>query len=301
MPSLSKRPLLHIVALMVFLWAGQPLVAFAQEVRAAVLFHDVQVLASDAMQGRKTGTEGNRQARAYIIRRLKEIGLEGFRPDYSHPFTYRQVQGTNVVAYVKGQSEKYIVVSAHYDHLGIQDGQIFNGADDNASGVAAALQLAGLLKQGAPPRYSWLFVFFDAEEAGLLGARAFVEQPPVPLKNIVLNINFDMLSRSKRHELYVCGTAHYPKLRNLVERCVPPPGLRIVFGHDVAKLGMQDWTNASDHYAFHRKGIPFLYFGVEDHPDYHRPTDDYEHIDREFYLKTVEYLAQLVKFIDKHL
>lgn len=293
--------LLCTLCLWLLFFLVKPTAALAQEVQAAVLFDDLKVLAADTMQGRKTGTEGNRRARAYLIRRLKEIGLNGFRPDYSHPFTQGQVQGSNVMAYVKGQSERYIVVSAHYDHLGVKDGQIYNGADDNASGVAAALQLATLIKQQQSPRYSWLFVFLDAEEAGLLGAWAFVSQPPVPLKNIVLNLNFDMLSRSQKKELYVCGTAHYPKLRPLVKRCVPPVGLRVIFGHDTAHVGMQDWTSASDHYAFHKKGIPFLYFGVEDHPDYHRPTDDYENIDKDFYLKVVQYLAQLALLIDRKL
>lgn len=300
MPSPCKLYFFAVAWLLLFC-LGQPPGAVAQEVHPAMLFHDIQVLAHDSMQGRKTGTEGNRQARAYIVRRLKEIGLQGFTPNYSHVFNYPQGEGVNLVAYIRGQSEKYIVVSAHYDHLGVQEGQVFNGADDNASGVAAALQLAIVLNQQSSLRYSWLFVFFDAEEAGLLGAWAFVNKPPVPLKNIVLNLNFDMLSRSSRHELYVCGTAHYPKLRPLVERCVPLPGLRIAFGHDTPKLGTQDWTNASDHYAFHQKGIPFLYFGVEDHPDYHRPTDDYDKIDRDFYLKVVKYLAQLALLIDKQL
>ncbi len=173
---------------------------------------------------------------------------------------------------------RYIVVSAHYDHLGVRNGEIYNGADDDASGCVALVALARALR-GQPLRHSLIFAAFDAEEVGLRGSRAFVADPPVPLDSIALDLNLDMVARTAG-VLWAGGAHQTPALRPVLERVAAEAPLELRLGHDApdAPEG-DDWTHSSDHGPFHDVGIPFVYLGVEDHPDYHRPTDDFRNID----------------------
>ncbi|MCB0720139.1 MAG: M28 family peptidase [Bacteroidetes bacterium] len=272
---------------------------------------DAFELSSDAYQGRRIGTEGNAAARAFIVRSLRKSGLDSLDGSFLQDFSVEgdrsaTGKGVNVVGIVPGSSlpDRYIVISAHYDHLGVRDGQIFNGADDNASGTAAVLALAKYFSMVNRPHHSILFALFDGEEAGLLGAKAFVSSPPVPLDHIVVDINLDMVSRSEAGELYVSGTRHYPFLREPVARAAEAANergsgaVKILFGHDEPGTGHDDWTMASDHGPFHRAGIPFIYFGVEDHPGYHQPSDDFADITPRFYINAVEVILQSVLELD---
>ncbi len=168
------------------------------------------------MQGRDTGTAGSERARAYIVARLDALGVAAPGMGRLQPFEARgrtregvkTFNGTNIIGVIPGTrvGDRYIVVTAHYDHVGVNDGQVFNGADDNASGVATLLALAAELKRN-PPQHSVLFVALDGEERGLLGATHFVEAPPVPLELISLNLNFDMTARAETDgKLWVTGT-----------------------------------------------------------------------------------------------
>jgi len=189
--------------------------------------------------------------------------------------------GTNILGVIPGTrvTDKYIVVTAHYDHVGLNGGQIFNGADDNASGVATMLELAARLK-AAPPEHSVLIVAFDGEERGLLGAKHFVEAPPVPLSSIVLNVNYDMTARAESDgKLWVTGTYQHPNLRPILAPIPANGAITLAFGKDTPEdKGADNWVEASDHGAFHKAGLPFLYFGVNYHDDYHRPSDDFDKI-----------------------
>lgn len=189
--------------------------------------------------------------------------------------------GVNIIGVIPGTrvSDKYIVVTAHYDHVGVNDGQVFNGADDNASGVATMLELAKRLKAN-PPEHSVLIVALDGEERSLLGAKHFVEAPPVPLSSISMNLNFDMTARADTDgKLWVTGTYQHPYFRPLLERIAARGTVSLAFGKDTPEdKGADNWVEASDHAAFHRAGLPFLYFGVNYHPDYHRPSDDFEKV-----------------------
>jgi Zn-dependent M28 family amino/carboxypeptidase len=276
-------------------------------VDADALFAHVEALAADSMEGRRTGTPGHQRARNYILNAFEETGLERFGDSWVRAFTFTsdraQYRGENLVGLVRGTSEpdRYIVFTAHYDHLGIQNDQIFNGADDNASGVGALLALAGYFREH-PPRHSILFVAIDAEEFGLEGARAFVADPPVPLESIVVNVNADMISHSPRRELYAAGTFHYPVLGAYLDRVGPAEGVTLLRGHDQPHpVPEDDWTMLSDHGAFHEKGIPFLYFGVEDHAHYHKPTDVFENIHSDFYVGAVETILSFVLALDEDL
>lgn len=255
----------------------------------AQLLEDVRILASDEMAGRDTGSAGGEMARNYIVGRLEALGVaapamgrlqpwEATGRTRAGPKTYN---GVNVIGVIPGTrvSDKYIVVTAHYDHVGTNDGQIFNGADDNASGVATMLALAAELKRQAP-EHSVIIVALDGEERGLLGAKHFVEAPPVPLSSITMNLNFDMTARAETDgKLWVTGTYQNPTFRPILEGIPADGAVALAFGKDTPEdKGEDNWVEASDHGAFFRAQVPFLYLGVNYHPDYHRPSDDFERI-----------------------
>ena len=275
---------------------------------AAQLLADARTLSSDEMEGREAGRAGGARARAYVEKRFKEAGLKPFGASYLQPFKFSHRReaglrdGANVVGYVGGtaQPDRYLVVSAHYDHVGVRDGEIFNGADDNASGVAGLLAMAARFAR-RPPKHSIIFVAFDAEETGMNGSRTFVAEPPVDLKRIALNVNLDMIGRNDKGELYAAGANLYPHLRPLVGRAAARARVKLLQGHDDPKLGPNDWTFQSDHGAFHRAGVPFLYFGVEDHRDYHRPTDDFENLSPDFFVRAAETVLAAVELLDAEL
>lgn len=273
-------------------------------VDTALIMADLRTLAADSMEGRGTGSAGIERARRYLVGRFEDVGLRSFEGSYELPFALRRdgevVRAVNLVGYVQGEDAvgPVMVVTAHYDHLGNLDGEIFNGADDNASGVAALLALAQHLAEH-PPRHTVVFAALDAEEVGLKGAEALVSDPPIPLERIALNLNFDMVGRNERGELYAAGAFHYPFLRPHLEAIAESAPLRLRLGHDSPTLPPgDDWTFLSDQGPFHREGIPFVYFGVEDHPDYHRPTDDAERIDPTFFADAVATLIAAADHFD---
>ncbi len=276
-------------------------------INAEKLLRDAEVLAADDMQGREIGTPGGAKAREYVVKRFKEVGLESFADSYLQPFEFsfknnKKANGVNVIGYVKGKKDKdkYIVVTAHYDHVGIQKGEIYNGADDDASGTSALFALAEYFNKNRPA-HSIIFVAFDGEESGLRGSRKFVAEPPVKKESIVLNVNMDMVAHNDKNELYASGPFHYPALKPQLETIAKSAKVKLLIGHDRPEQRSDDWTNQSDHFAFHQAKIPFIYFGVEDHKDYHKPTDDFVNINQEFYVRAVETILETVKIFDKNL
>jgi Zn-dependent M28 family amino/carboxypeptidase len=273
------------------------------------LLEDVRVLSADSLQGRRAGTPGGAKAREYVERALARAGVEAFAGGYPRPFTFsedgsaRPTQGANVVGFIRGAElpDRYIVVSAHYDHLGVHDGQVYNGADDNASGTATLIALAKYFA-AHHPRHSILLAAFDAEEEGLRGAKAFVASPPVPLASMALDVNMDMVSHSEAGELYAAGAHHYAWLKPYLDRLARRAPVKLLLGHDRPGLPPgDDWTNSSDHGAFHAAGVPFVYFGVEDHKDYHKPTDDFGTITPDFFAKAAATVAAFVIDVDRGL
>jgi Zn-dependent M28 family amino/carboxypeptidase len=287
--------------LLVVLFLSQTLVAGAQKINQQTLLNDVRVLSSDTYQGRKTGTAGGQLAAEYIIQRFRDIGLTPYKNAYKESFAINgrkneDTQGNNIIGYIPGKKKDCIVISAHYDHLGVIGGQIYNGADDNASGVSALMAFAAYFAK-YKPNYTLIFAAFDAEEAGLLGSKAFVSEAPEPLSNIKLNVNMDMISHNDKRELYAAGTHLFPGLQKFLIN--PGQKIKLIAGHDNPKSRRSDWTQQSDEGAFYDKGIPFIYFGVEDHADYHKPTDDYENINKEFYINAVDVILEIIKRVDK--
>ena len=271
---------------------------------------DVRYLASDELGGRETGSPGNAMARQYIEQRFDSLGLRMFGNSYQQPFsqaittgesTADTVTAINVIGYVEGQlyPNKYVVVTAHYDHLGRDGETIYNGADDNASGTGGMMAAAAYFSENAPD-HSIVFIGFDAEEKGLAGARYFVNNPSVPLDQVLININMDMISTNFENELYAVGTYHYPYLKPLIEDYTADAPVNVLFGYDSDEWD-QNWTLASDHGPFHQAGVPFIYFGVEDHPHYHAPSDVYENINPDFYLGAVETIIGVIEGLDSDL
>ncbi|MGY6558952.1 MAG: M20/M25/M40 family metallo-hydrolase [Nitritalea sp.] len=270
------------------------------------LLRDLEYLASDALKGRKTGSEGSKLAQAHIIEVFEQAGLRSQFPGYKQPFQFeaRREQkvyedATNLIGFLPGsRSEKLVVIMAHYDHLGEKDGVIFNGADDNASGVAALLGLVRYFSVNRPEN-SILFAVVDAEELGHHGSRALVADFPFPMKQVEVVINMDMLSRfDMARELWAVGTAHYPKLKQVLDTVqAGAEDVKLMYGHDTPGPG--DWTMASDHAAFHREGVPFIYFGVDDHPDYHKPSDTFDRVDQEGFVQAFRLVLNSVKGLDQ--
>jgi hypothetical protein len=276
----------------------------SQSKQTSQLLKDVEILSSDAYEGRKTGTKGAEMTRNYLINRMKAIGLAPCPSlnNYEQAFSLNRnpankaLNAINLLGYIKGKTDDVIVISAHYDHLGITETEVYNGADDNASGVAGLLYLAKYFSENRPNN-SLIFAFFDGEEMGLQGAKHFVSNPPVPLQNIKLNVNMDMISRSTKNEIYAVGTFKYPELKQFFINT--NPNIKVLFGHDDPKLGSDDWTNQSDQGAFNAKNIPFLYFGVEDHKDYHKVSDEFKNINQSFFIDAVKAIQEIIVNIDQ--
>jgi len=276
---------------------------------SASLIGDLSRLADDSMRGRRPGTPENAKARAFIAARFDALKLATVGGARVQPFSFTRrdtarIEGANVVGVVRGSAfpDSFIVVSAHYDHVGVGqpvDGDsIYNGADDNASGTAALLALAEQFAR-QPARHSIIFAAFDAEEMGLQGAKAFVASMPVPRSAVVLNVNMDMVSLNEKGELYAAGSSRYPQLRPTLERVVARAPVKLILGHDTAiPTAHDDWTDQSDQGAFNAVGIPFVYFGVEDHPYYHKPGDELQHVTQSFYVRAVATVLDAIRELD---
>jgi Zn-dependent M28 family amino/carboxypeptidase len=293
--------------LLLFVLGCVPMHAQLDSIR---LLTDVEVLSSDAYGGRRMGTEGHKMAQAYIVNRFKKLGIQSYADNYRHRFKYadrllgKDSPGVNIVGYLKGKTspEKYIVVGAHYDHLGTRGEKIFNGADDNASGVATLLAVAEYFSENQP-EHSMIFCSWDAEEAGLFGSYAFVHSPPVDRKSIEFYWNIDMMARNANEELYVMGTHYWPHFKAALQPIYDASGMKVLFGHDDPKKNeeQEDWTESSDQGAFHKKGIPWLYYSVEDHEDYHKETDEFSRIMPSFYFKAALLVANSLIYVDGNL
>ena len=288
--------------------------SFAQSIDSKKLLKHIEYLSSDELAGRKPLSEGNLKAQKYILDELtSNENVQALYPDYIQRFSFfskRELKNyedaANLVAFIPGtSSRKVIVVTAHYDHVGTgkpdaKGDSIFNGTDDNASGTAALLVLAEYFSKNRP-QHCMMFVALDAEEMGLQGAKALVNDFPYPLDQILLNVNMDMLSRSDKNELYASGTYHNPQFKPILEKASNGSDPTLRFGHDVPGTGREDWTQSSDHGAFFDKKVPHLYFGVEDHIDYHKPSDEYKNIQPEFYIKAVNLVLNCILNLDREL
>lgn len=309
------KRLLFLVPLLFLLIFVQALKA--QEIKEEMMLHSLKVLASDSLEGRGFGSEGNRKARMFMVEQFKKLGIdpaftEGYIQEFEHAVPNRPLHeahtkpnkevpdttltGANVVARIQGKTDQVIVITGHIDHLGIIKGEIYNGADDDASGTAALLGIADYFQRNQP-NHTLILAAVDAEEIGSPGCKYLLKHFPTPKEKIVLNVNMDMIAHSDE-VLYASGMYHYPQLKKYVEAVSTP--LTIKFGHDDPNdKKLDDWTHSSDHRVFHLAGIPFMYFGVEDHEDYHQASDEYSSINPKFYVNAVKVVIQAIEAFDK--
>ncbi len=211
----------------------------------------------------------------------------------------------NVIAYLKGSNpetaDKHIVIGAHYDHLGMggmgsssrkpDTTAVHNGADDNASGVAALVEIAEALSLGTePPSNSYLFIAFGAEEMGLLGSKHYVNNPLLPLEEIRVMINLDMVGRLRNQQLQVGGVGTARESEEIVTGLIQHDSLVLIT--------MMEGFGASDHSSFYGKDIPVLFLTTGAHSDYHTPEDDVEHINLGGMVTIAEYTRRIAQNID---
>lgn len=256
----------------------------------------VAFLADDKLQGRLAGSEGEKKASAYIEKQFKSFKLQpGKNGQYLQPFNYnyfpnphdssaetkQTINGNNVIGYLDNKATKTIIIGAHYDHLGLNQhnnstkpnskGEIHNGADDNASGVAGVLELARMFALNkTKEKANIVFVCFSGEEDGLQGSKFFSETVKANYPNVVAMINMDMIGRlDSMKTLLVGGVGTSPGLGKLVET-FKPGGFNITL--DSSGVG------PTDHTSFYLKDIPVLNFFTGTHTDYHKPSDDADKI-----------------------
>ena len=308
---ISQLKLVMALPLMLSI-AAQAQVDSAADPLFAQAWRDLQVLSSDAMQGRAPGSVGSQYARDYLAYRYQQLGLVPITSSFALPFgrpgrSDDKVLGVNLAGIRRGcqYPEQYLVITAHYDHLAMQGRRIFNGADDNASGVAGLLYLAGLSRQQCPA-YSQVFLATDAEEQGLHGAEAFLTNAVLANQQILLNINLDMISRGERSQkLYLLSSRSIGGLRDWLASKPKRQRVRLQGVTEHQRLGAGrlaervNWANASDHAPFRRAGIPYMYFGVGLHGQYHTEQDDWQRVSAEFYQSALWLIADGWRFVDK--
>ncbi|WP_206367771.1 M20/M25/M40 family metallo-hydrolase [Sphingobacterium chungjuense] len=289
-----------------FVLLGTPAV-LAQSSKAILKQH-IYYLASDEMKGRETGSAQVEQAAQYIEAAFKNYGLQpkgtdGYRQDFTAKITRVPVTDSlraaaNIIGFLDNGAARTIVIGAHYDHLGhgtiggsrdtLHIGEIHNGADDNASGVAGLLELARHYSQNeVKESFNLLFIAFGAEELGLLGSKHFTQNPTVPLNQIHWMLNMDMIGRYQpENGLAIIGHGTSPAFVEIFDGVTS----------DIKFYTSKDGNGGSDQTSFYKKDIPVLFFHTGGHPDYHMASDDADKID----YKALQSIVDLeIKIIDK--
>ena len=278
------------------------------------LLEHLSYLSSNDLGGRKIASEGNIKAQEYIIDQLKHFSISPLNKEYQHKFIIKKflnnIMGSNVIAMIPGtiHEQSYILLSAHLDHIGVKRNKIYNGADDNASGTSALLSIAQQLIK-SPLKHSVIFLFTDGEEVNLTGAKAFVKDHPKFVSDIKLNINLDMLAGSDKTTKLryiwrgINGLMNESDVKRL-QILQNSLGISLKKGFKARTFGgnrNRKWIMSSDHGVFHRAGIPFIYFGVGTHINYHQDTDTFDNANHDFFhLATNSIFLQLI-FIDQNI
>ena len=278
---------------------------FAKTITEKELSEHLYIYASDEFEGRDTGAPGQKKAVEYIRNYYKSIGVEpgDLEGDYFQEMTLtmrgrrgqkpKTVETENVIAIIKGSEkpDEYVVITAHLDHVGVTDGEIYNGADDDGSGTVALLEIAEAFKKAADkgkgPKRSIVFLHVTGEEKGLLGSKYYSENPIYPLEDTVVNLNLDMIGRidptrkkKNRDYIYIIGSDHDSKdLHNVSEQTNDETiNLDLDYRYN-DKDDPNRFYYRSDHYNFAKNGIPIIFYFSGTHEDYHMPTDDPDKIE----------------------
>ena len=276
---------------------------------------DVTYLASDELEGRQTGTEGEKKAADYIAKRFEELGLtkKGTK-GFLQPFTFKPktnphdevkfdvngdgtITGNNIIGFIDNKAENTVIIGAHYDHLGFGgEGSLYrdsikavhNGADDNASGIAVMLNLAAKLKT-KNTNNNYLFMAFSGEEMGLLGSNYFVKNPSIDTKKVSYMINMDMVGRMKKDSsLAVYGTGTSPIFKQVLKS----------HNNNFKLIQQESGVGPSDHTSFYLADIPVLHFFTGQHEDYHKPSDDSEKLNYAGMNLISDYIFNIISDLD---
>ena len=283
-----------------------------ESISAQDLKKHLYIVASDEIEGRATGSEGQKKAGKYLISEYEKIGVShpasmsnfyqkipsayfGNRRGVTHP------ESENILAYIEGTEKlnELIVISAHYDHVGKnKDGVIYNGADDDGSGTVALLEIAEAFskakKDGKGPKRSILFLHVTAEEIGLQGSRYYTENPVFPLANTVVNLNIDMIGRSDpenegKDYVYVIGSEMLSSELKTINEAAnnKTVKLELNYKYDDPADKMRLYYR-SDHYNFAKNNVPVAFYFDGIHADYHKPTDTPDKIDYDLLQKRTQ-------------
>ncbi|MBS1487498.1 MAG: M20/M25/M40 family metallo-hydrolase [Bacteroidetes bacterium] len=284
--------------------------AFGQ-IEVLKLRHHIKTLAADSLNGRGTGSEGEKMASAYIIKEFKKIKLQpkGDAQGYLQAFPFKggmhgtgtEGVGHNIVGFIDNGAAQTVIIGAHYDHLGLGEnggsldanphGKIHNGADDNASGTAGIIELARYFqKNKKKEKYNFLFISFSGEELGLFGSKYFTDHPTIDLSQVNYMINLDMVGRldAATHGLAISGTGTSKEWETELKKLAGDIKIKT----DSAGIG------PSDHTSFYLKNIPVLHFFTGAHSDYHKPSDDWQKINYEGEKQVLELIIKLVEDLD---
>ncbi len=293
-----------------------PVFAFSQN--KDLFLHNIKVdvvyLASDYLEGRETGTEGEAMAASYISRRFFDLGMEPkgdegswyqefpwqrkLNPHLNTPENIKKGTGRNVVAYLDKGAENTVVIGAHYDHLGHGDvpgslhageAMIHNGADDNASGIAAMLMMAEVLKE-KPSNNNFLFIAFSGEELGLFGSKYYAENPTIDLSKVNYMINMDMVGKlNEEKSLAINGVG---------TSSAWPVTLQYIKVDDISVVTTESGIGPSDHTSFYLQDLPVLHFFTGAHEHYHKPSDDVEIVNFDGIFSVSKYILAVINSLD---
>jgi hypothetical protein len=310
-----------------FFLLAQENIKFSKTIIVEDLKRHLNILASDSLEGRETGENGQKMAADYIMNHFKDIGIPPFKKNsYYQKFRVksnrhlckcedcdsdfikrlfgknRYIKGENVLGYIEGSElkEELIILTAHYDHLGKHDSLLFNGADDDGSGTVAIMEIAEAFmlakKEGKGPKRSILIMPVSGEEKGLLGSKYYTENPIYPLENTVANLNIDMIGRlDDLHDtpdyVYLIGSDMLSQELHDISEEINKKYIGLNLDYT---FNTEDDPNRyyyrSDHYNFAKNNIPVIFYFNGIHEDYHKTTDTVEKID----FKKIETITRLV-------
>ncbi len=272
---------------------------FAETIDQEDLRKLLYVYASDYFQGRDTGSEGQKRAVNFLkeFYQARNISAASGTEDYFQKVELtirgKEIKSENVVAIVEGSTipDEYIVISSHLDHVGMKDGEIYNGADDDGSGTVALLEIAEAFQKaadaGLQPKRSLVFLHVTGEEKGLLGSKYYTDNPLYPIANTVANLNIDMVGRidpkrdsENRNYIYLIGSDRLSTELHEISEAVNKATTKIELDYTYnAENDPNRFYFRSDHYNFAKNNIPVIFYFNGTHDDYHRPSDTVEKIE----------------------
>ncbi|MBT3282197.1 MAG: DUF4910 domain-containing protein [Cryomorphaceae bacterium] len=288
----------------------------SQESNKESIKKDIEYLASEELEGRFPGTNGEDLAANYIAAKFEKFGLTKLTGSYFQDFNFTlpsspheevkfneetnsKIDAKNIIAFIDNNKKNTVIIGAHYDHIGYGGqysldrgvNEIHNGADDNASGTAMLISLAKQLKNRNDLKNNYLFIAFSAEELGLIGSRYFVNSEIFDSESINFMINLDMVGRlNEERELSIYGVGTSSIFKQVVNSLNNNFKLKII----------NDGTGPSDHTSFYNKDIPVLFFNTGSHENYHRPSDDVDLINYEGISEISNYVIDIIDELETY-